>query len=197
MQKRAAGAEAQRAAAQGLGEQIGHGRQIVGGRRVLLDATLTHRVLAQRAVADHATDVEPLRHAPHAVEVLAVGHPVPRQTVENRVAGNVLDALHHRRQDLAVLGLARGERDAAVAHHDAGDAVVAAAGPDRIPRQLRVEVRVDVDEARRHQPIGGIEHPRRRADDVGRDIDDLIVDDRDVGHVEAAHRCRRPPCHRE
>ena len=146
-------------AAHRLGEQVGHGRQIVGGRRSLLDAALAHRVLAQRAVADHAADVEALRHAADAVEVLAVGHPVPRQAVEDRVAGNVFDALHHRGQELAVLGLARREGDAAVAHHDAGDAVVAAAGSDRVPRQLGVEVGVDVDEARRDEPVGGIDAP--------------------------------------
>ena len=63
VQERAAGAEAQRAAAHRLVEQVGHRREVVGRRRSLLDAALAHRVLAQRAVADHAADVETLRHA--------------------------------------------------------------------------------------------------------------------------------------
>ena len=62
------------------------------------------------------------------------------------------------------------------------DPVVAAARSDRVPRQLRVEVSVDVDEARRDHPIGGIDHPGCRTDDVGGDVDDLIVDDRYISH---------------
>ena len=88
--------------------------------------------------------------------------------------------------------------------------MIAAAGPDRIPRQLRVEVGVDVDEAGRDQPVGGIDHPGRRADDVGSDVDDLVVDDRHIGHsrrraraidhrptanehVERTHQLPEPP----
>ena len=181
VQIRSAGAEAQRSPAHCLGQQIGHGGQIVGRRRGLLDAAFAHRVLAQRGVPDHATDVEALRHAAHAGEVLAVGHPIPGQPVENGVAWNVLDALHHRRKNLAVFRLARSEGDTTVAHHHTGDAVIAAAGPDRIPRELRIEVGVDVDEARSHHSVGGVDHPASGTNDVGGDVDDVIVDDRHVG----------------
>ena len=98
VEERAAGAETQRSGPHRLGEQVGHHGQVVGRRRLLFEPACTHRVLTQCAVPDHATDVEALRQPGHALEVLAVRHPVPRQSLEDRVARDVLDALHHRRQ---------------------------------------------------------------------------------------------------
>ena len=62
-----------------------------------------------------------------------------------------------------VAGLARRERHAAVAEHDGRDAVPARRRADRVPGELRVEVGVDVDEARRDEPAVGVDLAVRRA----------------------------------
>ena len=79
-----------------------HGGDVVGRGRRLVEAALAHRGDPHRAVADHAADVDALGDAVDPAEVLAVGRPVPRQAVEDGVARDVLDALHHLGQELAV-----------------------------------------------------------------------------------------------
>ena len=141
----------------GLVDQLDHRRDVlVRGRRVV-HAALAHGVMADRAVPDHAADVRALRETVHGVQVLAVRHPVPRQAVHDGVARDVLDALHELGQVRPVLGSARGERDAAVAHDDAGHAVPAARRADGIPGELGVEVGVDVHEARGDDAPVGVE----------------------------------------
>ena len=93
--------------------------------------------------------------------------------------GDVLDRLHHLREERAVFGLARCERDAAVAEHDRRDAVPTRRRPDRIPRELRVEVGVDVDEPRGDQATVGIDLAAATLVD-GPDRSDAVTVDRDV-----------------
>ena len=152
---------------------------------VVVEAALTHRVVADGAVADHPADVRTLGQAPHRAEVLAVGDPVPGQTAEDGVAGDVLDALHQLGQVGAVLGAAGRERDAAVAHDHAGHAVPAARRADRIPRQLGVEVGVDVDEAGGHDPAVGLDLAVSPAAQLRLDGHDTVTDD---AHVRDARR---------
>ena len=68
---------------------------------------------------------------------------------EQRRLWHLLHDLHQRRQKLPVLGLARRERDGAVAHEHGRDAVVDGGRHLRLPERVRVQVRVQVDEARR------------------------------------------------
>ena len=51
--------------------------------------------------------------------------------------------------------------------------------PSGIPRELRVEVRVDVDEARCHREAVGVDGARAAATDPA-DFDDAVALDRDV-----------------
>ena len=87
-------------------------------------------------------------------------------------------------------GRHRRERHAAVAHDDAGDAVPAARRPDGIPRELSIEVRVDVDEAGGHEPVGRIDLAAALGGDaaLGRvdDLDDPISRDPDVSETAGA-----------
>ena len=76
--------------------------------------------------------------------------------------GDVLDALHQLDQPLVAIRGRRREADAAVAHHHGGDAVPRARGDPRVPRDLRVVVRVDVDPPGRDQPAVGVDHLARR-----------------------------------
>ena len=89
------------------------------------------------------------------------------------------------RERRSVLGSARGEADAAVAHHHTGDTVPAARCGQRIPRQLGIEMGVDVDEAGRHQaPVGIDLTTRRHLDAPVVEVDDLadpVTGDAHVG----------------
>ena len=90
----------------------------------------------------------------------------------------------------------RRERDAAVAEHDRRDAVPARRRRVGIPRELRVEVRVDVDEARASRTRRRRRSSRRpRAGDLA-DLDDPVAVDRDVAGEAGARRCRRRPFRR-
>ena len=148
VQERAARRHAERPRRHRLVEQARHGDHVVARRRRLVESALAHHVGPQRTVADEPAGVRSLGQPVDRVVVLAVRLPVPRQRIEDRLGGDVLDALHHLRQRGPVVGPARRERHPAVAHHHARHAVPAARRADRIPRDLGVEVGVDVDEAR-------------------------------------------------
>src|SRR5437867_4442984 len=87
-----------------------------------------------------------------------------------------LGALEVAHDELLVLVRARSEREAAVAHHDAGDAVPARARPERIPEDLGVHVRVAVDEARGHHAALGVEHLARALADAADGGDTAVLD---------------------
>ena len=135
-------------------------------------------------------------------EVLAVRLPVPRQAVEDRSPGDVLDALHH----LGEVRSVPGRHGANVTPQLPSTTLVTPCQHDgrrqRVPRQLGVEVRVDVDEAGRDDAARGVDLAaavRRRL----LDGDDAIAGDRDVGRrrrragavddrAARESRCRRP-----
>ena len=93
---------------------------------------------------------------------------------------DVLDRLHHLGEVLAVLGAHRRERHAAVAHHHRRHAVPARRREQRVPADLRVEMGVQVDEARRDQPVGRVDLASAAAVDLA-DRDDAVAADPDVG----------------
>ena len=77
------------------------------------------------------------------------------------------------------------DREPAVARDHGGDPVVARRRERGIPEHLRVVVRVDVDEARRHDAVAGVEH--LLAVEVRTDLGDPSVGDADVGpHARCA-----------
>src|SRR3546814_17891672 len=78
--------------------------------------------------------------------IFGEGLPIPRHVLGERGAGNVLDPLHQRNQPFVTVGLGGGEADAAIAHHDGGDAVPARRHHFGIPRRLTAIMGVDVDE---------------------------------------------------
>ena len=73
--------------------------------------------------------------------------PLPRDPFAHRRQRDVLDPFHQRHEQLALLRAAGSEADAAVPHHDRGDALVGGRQQRVVPGHLRVVVRVDVDEA--------------------------------------------------
>ena len=195
VQQRPRGREPQRAGVHGLVDQLRHRRDVVLGGRRVVQAALAHGVVADGAVADHPADVRTLGEATHGAEVLAVGDPVPRQTAEDGVPGDVLDALHQLGQVRAVLGAAGRERDAAVAHDHAGHAVPAARRADRIPCQLSVQVRVGVDETGRHDPAVSLDLAVSPAAQRRLDRHHTVTDDAYVRDALPMLPNRRRRCH--
>ena len=104
---------------------------------------------------------------------------------------HALDPRHHPHHVVAVLRRQRRDREAAVAADHGGDAVQRRRAAPRVPQELRVVVRVDVDEARRdHQPVG-VDHPPRLFVDLADEHDAPRPGSRRRPGA-AARRCRRP-----
>ena len=82
------------------------------------------------------------------LEVLGERLEVPGDARGQRRRVHVLDVLERAHDQVVVLGPGRRDREAAVAGHDGGDAVVRRRPQRRVPEHLRVVVGVDVDEAR-------------------------------------------------
>ena len=84
------------------------------GRGLVADGVGAHHVAAQRAVADHEAGVD-ADAAVEAVEVLGEGLPLPVDALLERGERHALDLGHHAAQVVGVVGVQRGEREAAVA----------------------------------------------------------------------------------
>src|SRR5262249_34816924 len=82
-------------------------------------------------------------------------------------------------------GLARRQREPAVAQEDGGHAVPAGAAPDRVPRDLRVHVGVAVDESRSHDESLGVDGS------LGHRPDAPDLDDPAVAHAHVTPVARR------
>ena len=120
-------------------------------------AAITHHVRTHRAVRYLRADIEQSRRLIEEVEVLGEGLPSPPHALRERGAGDVLDALHQFDEPLAFAGPHWCEPDTAVTHDHGGDAVPARRREVRVPGDLTVVVRVDVDEAGCHEMTGGVD----------------------------------------
>src|SRR5439155_27178994 len=88
-------------------------------------------------------------------------------------------AFHEADEPVAALGPDGREPDAAVAHHDGGDAVPGGGAEERVPRDLPVVVGVDVDEAGGDDAAAGVDHVAALVIDVP-DLGDAPPIDRHV-----------------
>src|SRR5207249_1590734 len=139
-----------------IGRQLSlHRAQVILGGG-LLEGALAHHVGAQRRVPDVARVVDALGQALERVEELGEGRPAPVDPRLHRLRRDVLGSLKIADDEVLVLGRARRQREAAVAHHDRRDPVVAGRGPHRIPEDLRVHVGVAVHEAGRDHVAFGV-----------------------------------------
>jgi hypothetical protein len=176
---RVGGAEARRASAHGLSYQAGHlvdlrrrGLPLLGG--------VAHDVATQRAVPDVEGGVD-ADLAPHRFQELREAlEAVDRDALE-RARVHALDPSEELDEPRGVAGLEGGHGEAAVAGHDRGDPVVAARRAVGLEGELRVVVGVRVDDARRHDPAGGVDHPHPLARLDEPDGGDAPIDDADVG----------------
>ena len=166
--------------------EIGHANHLVLGR-LLGEGPPAHRIHAQRRVADIHAVVDRLGQALHGREIFREGFPRPVDAGRHRFGRDVLDCREAARIEIAVLGLAGRQGEAAIAHHHRGDAVPARAASQRIPRDLRVHVGVAVDEARRDDQPVGIDRARTRRGDPA-DLGNHAVLDADIGRETLAAR---------
>ena len=136
-------------------EQPHHLLQLLG-RRLLTDCVGSHHVAPQRAVADEEgrVDAEP---AVEAGEIVAEALPLPVDALLERGERHPFDLRHHPAQVVGITGSAGGEREAAVAADDGGDAVHVRRRRGRVPEQLRVVVRVGIDDAGDHEQAVGVD----------------------------------------
>ena len=81
-------------------------------------------------------------------------HTMPAVSVAGSMSSTFSSVLHDH---VVVLGPGRRDREAAVAGHHGGDAVVRRRPQRRIPEHLRVVVGVDVDEAGRDRATRRVE----------------------------------------
>ena len=150
-------------------------------------APLPHRPRPQRRVPDVGGAVDRLGQPVERVQVLGEGLPAPLDPRRHGPAVDVLGPLEVAHDERALLGLRRCEREAAVPHDDGRHTLPAGAPRHGVPEELRVEVRVPVDEARRDDVALGVDlAPARFADPS--DGRDRGAGDPDVRPVRAQAR---------
>jgi hypothetical protein len=121
-----------------------------------LEAQHPDQERSHRNVGQH---VHGLRAAVDAVEELGIGDPVPRQPAPHRLVRDRLDPGHGEHRTLTHLRSHRREAEAAVPDHHRRHPVPAGERQVRIPEQLRIVVRVEIDEAGRDDHPARVEHP--------------------------------------
>ena len=154
-------AQAGRREADGTGSQrrlylATHGRD-VRPARLLGVGPFSHDETAQRGMADVAREVDPFFERVDGIEIVGVRAPGPRHSHQHVLAGDVLGPFDAPDGEVLVGRRRRGDGEAAVPHDGRGDAVERRGIPERIPEDLGVEVRVAVDESRRHEEARGID----------------------------------------
>ena len=153
---RAGGGEAHRAGLHGLAQQALH-FGAVRLARGLGEGALAHHVGAQRGVPHVAAVVQPLGRLLQEVEVFGEGFPGPGDAGALGVGGDILHRFQRAHQQVLIVGMAGGEREAAVAHDHGGHAVVGGRCAVGVPGNLSVEVGVSVDEAGRDDQAVGVD----------------------------------------
>ena len=166
-----------------LGEQPAHLGALVLGGGPRLRGVEAHHVGHQRRGRQVLNHVDALGRAVERVHVLRNGLPIPLHPDLHRLVGNRLGARHRQHRALAKFRLDRHEAEAAVAEHHRGDAVPSGDRAVRIPSNLRVVMRMQIDEAGRDDQAVGVDDFLREAGCAAADLRDLAVLDPDVGAV--------------
>ena len=141
--------QSQRTVGQRVTEQRGHFLDLLG-RRVAADRVVAHRRQPDRRVADEESGVD--RDPPvEPDEPVAERRPLPVKPGAQRVERHALDPRQHPGEVVLLVGPRGRQREATVSAEHGGDAVLHRRARGRIPEQLGVVVRVQVDEARRER----------------------------------------------
>ena len=188
----ARGREADGARPHRLRGQAPHGRRILLRSLLQAGGSLTHDVEAQRAVRELGAEIDVVGPPFDRVEILPEALPLPVDAFVEHCSGDVLHPLHEGDEAVVRVGPHRREPDAAVAHDGRRHPVPARRREVCVPRGLPVVVRVDVDEAGRHEHAAGLDllpaPPGHRADGhdglgVDGDVGRHRLASSSVGHV--------------
>ena len=97
-------------------------------------------------------------------------------------SGNIFDAFHEADQEFLFARSDGRKADAAITHHQSRDPMPCSRREQRIPSRLTIVVRVDIDEARRHDFTFGIDDVSRFRifGSDGPNLRDLPILNRDV-----------------
>ena len=147
--------------------------------RFALCAAFAHDVHPQRRMREVAADIHVELACRQEVEILRIGFPRPRESFREHRMRDVFDALHEPHQHVVLIGPARCEADPAVAHHDGGYPVSGRGPQTAFPRDLSIVVRMDVDEAGRHDLPACVQRLGCASRDFA-DGGDAAVIDRDI-----------------
>ncbi|MNT32481.1 hypothetical protein D3C72_1683650 [compost metagenome] len=180
MVQRSGGRKADRAGTHGLTSQLAHLRNVQGRGRFTSCTAIAHDIQTQRTVRQLGTDINVVGMPFQCREVFGEALPLPVEAFVQRHARNVLDTFHEFDQPIVIMGPDWREANAAVPHHDGGDAMRTARLKPAVPHRLAVIVRMNVDESWRDQQAAGINlfasRPMHRAD-----FHNAALVDRDVG----------------
>ena len=143
---RARGGKAGGARLNGTADFTLHGFEIVVGR-FFSKSPLTHDVGPQRGMTDIGRIVNAFGQPLNRIQVFRIGGPTPLDACFHGFRRNVFGALQIPHHQQFVFFTARGEREAAVTHHHAGNAMPARACTQRVPKHLGVHVRMAVNKA--------------------------------------------------
>ena len=180
MIERIGGAEPDRAMGHGVGHHRLHPGQLLGRRVLALRGILAHHRGADGRMAGQHRHVGVGAAAAQHAHVFAEALEVPGDALAQRVEVHALDHREIADDEVAHRGRRRHDAEAAIADHRRGDAERRRGRERGIPGDLRVVVRVHVDDAgREHQPVGVDGLVALVADRT--DGDDPAVLDRDVG----------------
>ena len=113
----------------------------------LLESSLTHGVGAQRRMTDVACVINAFRKIVDSVQKLRKGFPSPVDTCEHGITRQVFGAFQVTKYQVSILLLTRRKGKTAVTHHHTGNAVIAGAGTDGVPKDLCVHMGMTVDKA--------------------------------------------------
>ena len=155
---RPVGREPDRAGTDRLGDDRLHLLDLVVGGFALV-ALGAHRPEPHRSVPDVRAEVDPDAARADPLPVRRVVLPCPVDADRQRLRRHVLDEVQRAHHRVARRLTARRERQAAVPGDDAGDPLQARRREPRVPEDLRVVVRVEIDEPRGDQRSVGVEHP--------------------------------------
>ena len=151
------GSESQCAGSQCLRDQIAL-RSNLFGSAFALGGLFAHDIHASGGVPNESGRVHRGTVGLERIEVLREGLKAPvAQAGAQRVDAHALHVLERAHDEVAVFGPGGRDRESAVAHHDGGDAVPRRTAHQPVPHDLRVVVRVDVDESRTDDAPGGVD----------------------------------------
>ena len=120
-------------------------------------------------------------------QIFGKGLPGPVDAGHHRFGRDILDRGQTARKPLPVFSLTRRQGKATIAHYHAGDPVPARTAAERVPGDLRIHMRVTVDEPGGDDQPVGVNGPFCRPVDAA-DLDDPAALDPDIGAIAGHSR---------